>query len=48
MVDQWVDSRSEEELDQQVARNGVKKLEKKLAKYNVPPVGHTLRRTQEK
>ena len=40
VVDQWVDSRSEEELDQQVVRNEIKKLEKKLAKCNIPPVGH--------
>ena len=40
VVDQWVDSRSEEELNQQVVRNEIKKLEKKLTKYNVPPVGH--------
>ena len=32
VVDQWVDSRSEEELDQQVVRNEINKLEKKLAK----------------
>ena len=48
VINQRVDSRSEEELDQQVVRNEIKKLEKKLAKYNIPPVGHTLRRTQEK
>ena len=28
VVDQWVDNRSEEELDQQVARNEIQKLEK--------------------
>ena len=40
VVDQWVDSRSEEELNQQVVKNEINKLEKKLAKYNIPPVGH--------
>ena len=40
VVDQWIDNRSEEELDQQVVRNEIQKLEKKLARYNLPPVGH--------
>ena len=39
-VDQWVDNISEEEIDQQVTRNEIQKLEKKLARYNIPPVGH--------
>ena len=38
VVDQWVDSRSEEKLDQQVVQNEIGKREKKLARYNVPPV----------
>ena len=41
VVDQWVDNRSEEELDQQVVKKEIQKLEKKLARYNVSPVGHT-------
>ena len=40
MVDQWVDSRSEEELDQQIVKNEIKKMEKKLTRYNVPPMGY--------
>ena len=40
MVDQWVDIRSEEELDQQIVKNEIKKMENKLARYNVPPVGY--------
>ena len=40
VVDQWVDNRSEEELDQQIVKKEIQKLEKKLARYNVPPVGH--------
>ena len=39
VTDQWVDSRSEEELDQQVVKNEIEKLEKKLKWYNVPSVG---------
>ena len=39
VVDQWMDNRSEEELDQQVVKHEIQKLEKKLARYNVPPVG---------
>ena len=40
MVDQWVDIRSEEELDQQIVKNEIKKMENKLARYNVPPMGY--------
>ena len=39
VVDQWTDNRSEEELDQEVVKKEIQKLEKKLARYNVPPVG---------
>ena len=39
VVDQWKDNRSEEELNQEVVRKEIQKLEKKLARYNVPPVG---------
>ena len=35
-----MESKSEEELNQQVVKSEIKKLEKKLARYNVPPVGH--------
>ena len=40
MVDQWIDIRSEEKLNQHVVKDAIKKLEKNLARYNVPPVGH--------
>ena len=40
VVDQWVDIRSEEELDQQIVKNEIKKMENKLAIYNVLPVGY--------
>ena len=33
VVDQWIDNRSEEELDQQVVKKEIEKLEKKLARY---------------
>ena len=36
VVDQWIDNRSEEELDQQVVKKEIQKLEKKLARYNFP------------
>ena len=39
VVDQWMDNRSEEELNQEVVKKEIQKLEKKLARYNVPPVG---------
>ena len=41
VVDQWVDNKSEEELDQQVVKNEIQKLVKKLARYNDPHSGHT-------
>ena len=31
---------SEEELDQQIVKNEIKKLENKLTRYNVSPVGY--------
>ena len=40
VVDQWVDSRSEKELNRQAVKSKTKKLEKKLTIYNIPPVGH--------
>ena len=40
VVDQWIDNRSEEELDQQVVKKEIQNLERKLARYNVPPVGY--------
>ena len=39
VVDQWMDNRSEEELNQEVVKKEIQKLERKLARYNVPPVG---------
>ena len=39
VVDQWTDDRSEEELNQEVVQNEIRKLETKLKKYNVPHVG---------
>ena len=32
VVDQWVDNRSKDELDQQVVKKEIQKLEKKLAR----------------
>ena len=40
VVDQWVDDRSKEELNEEVVKKELKKLELKLEKYNVPAVGH--------
>ena len=39
-VNQWVDDRSEEELNEEVVKKELKKLELKLKKYNVPVMGH--------
>ena len=39
VVDQWTDNRSEEELNEEVVRKEIRKLEIKLEKYNVPHVG---------
>ena len=39
VVDQWTDNRSEEELNEEVVRKEIRKLENKLQKYNAPPVG---------
>ena len=41
LVDQWVDDRSEEELNEEVVKKELKKLELKLEKYNVPAIGNT-------
>ena len=35
VVDQWIDSRSEEELNREVAKKELKELELKLKRYNV-------------
>ena len=39
-VDQWVDNISEEELNKEVVKREIAKLENKLKRCNVPPVGH--------
>ena len=39
VVDQWVGSRSEEELNQQVVKSEIKKLEKKTDKIQRPTCG---------
>ena len=35
VIDQWIDSRSEEELNREVAKKELKELELKLKRYNV-------------
>ena len=39
VVDQWTDNRSEEELNEEVVRKEMRKLESKLEKYNAPACG---------
>ena len=47
VVDQWVDNRPEEDLNEEVAKKEIKKLEDKLKRYNVSPVGHMDKEKEE-
>ena len=40
VVEQWMDNKSEEELNEDVVRKEIRKLENKLERFNVSPVGH--------